>query len=88
MGSTGSQTWSYILREVTLRKLGPELKKVLTECICPKCGETHNTLLAWEGSGIPRVYCLECKKLVSKINYISYIINEDAVRRVALKPSS
>lgn len=87
MGSTGSQTWSYILREVTLRKLGPELKKVLTECICPKCGCTHESKLAWEGSGIPRVYCIDCKKLVSKIDYLSYIINEEAVRRVALKSS-
>lgn len=69
------------------KRIGPELKRVLTECICPKCGETHETLLAWKGSGIPRVYCHGCKKLVSKTDYLSYIINEEAIRRVALKPA-
>jgi len=70
-----------------MRRIGPELKKVPTECICPKCGETHETPLAWEGSGIPRVYCTGCKKLVGNAEYLSYIVNEEAIRRVALKPS-
>ena len=67
--------------------LGPELKKRPTECICPACGETHEEIIAWEGRGIPRVYCTGCRKLVGKTDYLSYIINEEAIRRVALKPA-
>ena len=70
-----------------MQKIGPELKRLITECICPNCGETHETLLAWVGSGITRVYCHGCKKLVGKTEYIKYIVNEESIRSVAFKPA-
>lgn len=31
--------------------------KKMTECICPKCGATHELLIFWTGTSKPRKFC-------------------------------
>lgn len=28
---------------------------------CPKCDKLHRVRLMWEGRGVPRVFCQDCK---------------------------
>ena len=33
------------------------------ECYCPRCEKTYHRTIHWEGQGVPRIYCHECKLL-------------------------
>ena len=37
-----------------------------TKCICPQCGKIHTKFIFWTGNGIPRKFCLPCRKLIQR----------------------
>jgi len=44
------------------RQSGLNSFKKLVECKCPKCEETHMVLINWTGTGMPKIFCPECKR--------------------------
>ena len=41
--------------------------KTNVRCKCPKCGEVHATFMHWAGRGVPRIYCRNCRPMVSSL---------------------
>lgn len=42
-----------------------ELAKRFVRCQCPKCAMKHDVYMLWTGRGVPRIYCVNCRPLVS-----------------------
>jgi hypothetical protein len=41
----------------------------MVECICPYCSIKHLVHMLWTGRGTPKIYCKECRIIVSEIDY-------------------
>ena len=64
---------SFIIRhleEIDLRKVDKEafkgllagnIKKLMTTCLCPECGDEYQRMMNWKGRGIPRITCDACR---------------------------
>ncbi len=40
------------------------------ECQCPKCGTKHMQKMLWIGRGIPKKFCINCRKIRNEIEDI------------------
>lgn len=40
----------------------------MTDCICPKCGQTYQRRIEWVGNGVPRKFCVNCKRLIKEFS--------------------
>jgi ribosomal protein L44E len=67
-------------------KLGPPIKKEDVECKCPSCGNNHFVKMEWAGRGMPWKYCPTCKKSISSIDPLSFMVNKEAMRK-SMRPA-
>ncbi len=51
--------------EVELEDL---MKKRPVECRCPKCSKKHILSIFWTGTGTPRMYCHQCREVITGIS--------------------